>query len=164
VFPSEWGQTLLTANKEDWRRHRRIIGPAFNPSTYSLVWAETSQIYKEIITTEGWTQKDVVTLDPVQAYTTRVAFLVISACGFGLRFRWEGETETGDGDMGIQKAMRIWADSLVLRAIAPSWMYKLPFKRSVLQLHDPLICFLRRLHFQVARHSHIKSGSTGSHR
>ncbi|KAH9965006.1 cytochrome P450 [Russula dissimulans] len=126
---TEWGPTLVTANKEDWRRHRRIIGPAFNPSTYSLVWAETSQIYKEIITTEGWTQKDVVTLDPVQAYTTRVAFLVISACGFGLRFQWEGETETGDGDMGIQKAMRIWVDSSVLRVITPSWMYKLPFKR-----------------------------------
>ncbi|KAH9963634.1 cytochrome P450 [Russula dissimulans] len=74
-------------------------------------------------------QKGAVTLDPVQAYTTRVAFLVISACGFGLRFQWEGETEKGDGNMGIRKAMRIWAESTALRIAIPSWMYKLPFKR-----------------------------------
>ncbi|KAH9962932.1 cytochrome P450 [Russula dissimulans] len=125
----EWGENLITINKEDWRRHRRIIGPAFNPSTYSLVWAETTRIYRDIVTTEGWTQKDVVTLDPVQAYTMRLAFFVISACGFGLRIPWEGATENYDKDMGIRNAMRIWADTAALRIIIPSWMYRLPVKR-----------------------------------
>jgi len=138
-FPSQWGHNLISINKEDWRRHRRIIGPAFNHSTYSLVWAETLRIYRDITTTEGWTQKDVVTLDPVQAYTMRLAFLVICACGFGLRFQWEGMTKDEDGDMGIRKAMRIWADTSAIRTMIPSWMYKLPFKTFVPQLHDPHI-------------------------
>lgn len=134
----EWGINLVTSNKEDWRRHRRIVGPAFNNSTYSLVWAETLRIYKDMISTKGWTQKDVVVLDHVQAYTIRLAFLVISACGFGLTFPWEA-TENDDGCMGIQEAIRIWVDTVSVRAIAPLWVYKLPFKKYALQLHFALI-------------------------
>ncbi|KAI9509037.1 cytochrome P450 [Russula earlei] len=124
----EWGPNLVSVNKEVWRRHRRIVGPAFNPTTYSLVWAETLRVYRDIITTEGWTQKDVVILDPVQTYTTRLAFLVISACGFGLSFPWKDETKSDNGGMGIHEAMRIWASTVTLRAITPSWAYRLPFK------------------------------------
>ena len=128
---SEWGLSLLTSNKDDWRRHRRIVGPAFNTSTYSIVWAETLRVYRDIITTEGWTQKDLVTLRPVQAYTIRVAFLVISACGFGLPFQWEGPAENDNGEMGLQEAMRIWVDTVFVRVLTPSWVYKLPFKRCI---------------------------------
>jgi cytochrome P450 len=135
VIFSEWGPSLLTSSKEDWRRHRRIVGPAFNTATYSTVWAETSRVYRDIITTEGWTQKDLVTLRPVQAYTIRVAFLVISACGFGLPFQWEELTENDDGEMGIQKAMQIWVDTVFVRMVAPPWAYKLPFKRCILNVH-----------------------------
>ncbi|KAH9973813.1 cytochrome P450 [Lactifluus volemus] len=124
----EWSSSVLHTNKDDWRRHRRIMGPAFNTSTYSIVWAETSRVYGDMISVEGWSQKDLVTLRQVQAYTTRLAFLVISTCGFGLPFRWEEPTETDDGGMGIQKAMRIWVDTVIVRLLTPSWVYKLPIK------------------------------------
>ncbi|KAH9973784.1 cytochrome P450 [Lactifluus volemus] len=130
--PIEWGTNLITSDKDDWRRHRRIMGPAFNASTYSIVWAETSRVYRDMISVEGWAKKDLVTLGAVQAYTTRLAFLVISTCGFGLPFRWEEPTETDDGGMSIQKAMRIWVNTSVVRLLTPSWAYKLPIKR----LHD----------------------------
>ncbi|KAH9973810.1 cytochrome P450 [Lactifluus volemus] len=128
----EWGSSLIISNKDDWRRHRRIMGPAFNASTYSIVWAETSRVYKDMTSVEGWAKKDLVTLRPVQAYTTRLAFLVISTCGFGLPFRWEEPTENDDGGMSIQKAMRIWVNATVVRLLTPSWAYILPIKR----LHD----------------------------
>ena len=132
---SEWELSLLTSNKDDWRRHRRIVGPAFNTAMYSTVWAETLRVYRDIITTEGWTQKGLVTLRPVQTYTTRVAFLVISAYGFGLLFQWEEPTDNNDGEMGIQEAMRIWVNTASVRMLAPPWVYKLPFKRCILNVH-----------------------------
>jgi hypothetical protein len=135
---SEWGLNLVTSNKDDWRRHRRIMGPAFNTSTYSIVWTETLRVYRDIITAEGWAQKDLVTLRPVQAYTIRVAFLVISTCGFGLPFRWEGPTENDDRGMDIQEAMRIWADTGTVRLLTPLWVYKLPVKRYTLKLHSAI--------------------------
>jgi cytochrome P450 len=135
---SGWGPNLVSSNKDDWRRHRRIMGPAFNTSTYSIVWAETLRVYRDIIAAEGWAQKDLVTLRPVQAYTIRLAYLVISTCGFGLPFRWEGPSENDDRSMDIQDAMRIWADSGIVRLLAPSWAYKLPIKRYILKLHSAI--------------------------
>jgi hypothetical protein len=111
------------------------MGPAFNTSTYSIVWAETSRVYRDMISVEGWAQEDLVTLRPVQAYTIRLAFLVISTCGFGLPFRWREPTEDDDGGMGIQKAMGIWVDTLYVRLLTPSWAYKLPIRRCILNLY-----------------------------
>ncbi|KAI0262510.1 cytochrome P450 [Gloeopeniophorella convolvens] len=104
------------------------MGPAFNNSMYSLVWAETMRVYRDMVSAEGWTNKDTVILQPVQDYTVRVALFVISACGFGLPFRWEEPPVNEDGSMGFQEAMRIWVDTVLLRVIAPKWVYKLPLK------------------------------------
>jgi len=99
-----------------------------------------------MITTEDWAQRDVIMLESMQAYTTRVAFLVISACGFGFTFPWEEPiqpTENDDRSMGVHEAMRIWVDTIFVRVVAPSWVYKLPFKRYTLQLHHALISILK---------------------
>jgi hypothetical protein len=136
------------------------MGPAFNTSTYAIVWAETLRVYRDIINAEGWAQKDLVTLRPVQAYTIRVAFLVISACGFGLPFQWDEPAENNNGGMGIQEAMRIWVDTVFVRIIAPLWVYKLPIKRSfsncIMLSCPPNNC----LGWQIARHRHVYSGTT----
>jgi cytochrome P450 len=132
---SEWGLNLVSSNNEEWRRHRRVLGPAFNAATYSLVWAETQRAYRDMVITEDMSQKDVVTLKSVQAYTTRIAFLVISACGFGFKFKWEEPTEKEDGGMSVSEALRLWVDLVFVRILAPSWVYKLPFKRYTLQCY-----------------------------
>jgi len=119
------------------------MGPAFNTATYSLVWAETLRIYRDMTNTEDWLQKDVVTLKSVHAYTIRTAFLVISACGFGFKFKWEEPTEKEDGGMSVSEALRIWVNSVFVRVLAPSWVYKLPFKRYTLQRYYVLISILR---------------------
>ena len=144
--PSEWGLNIVSANHEDWRRYRRIMGPAFNTQTYSLVWAETLRVYRDMITTEDWAQKDVIMLESMKAYTIRVAFLVISACGFGFTFPWEvpsQPTENDDRSMGVQEALRIWADTMFVRVVTPLWVYKLPFKRYMLKLHYASISILK---------------------
>jgi len=112
-----------------------VIGASWAPHSilrHSLVWAETLRVYRDMITTEDWAQKDVIMLESMKAYTIRVAFLVISACGFGFTFPWEvpsQPTENDDRSMGVQEALRIWADTMFVRVVTPLWVYKLPFKR-----------------------------------
>ena len=119
------------------------MGPAFNTATYSLLWAETLRIYRDMISTEDWLQKDVVTLKSVHAYTLRTAFLAISACGFGFKFKWDEPAEKEDGGMSVSEALRIWVNSVFVRVLIPSWVYRLPFKRYTLQRHCALISISR---------------------
>ncbi|RDB25789.1 hypothetical protein Hypma_006437 [Hypsizygus marmoreus] len=51
-----WGDNIVSANNEMWKRHRRHVVPAFTAKTYSLVWAETIAAYNEMIPALGWDQ------------------------------------------------------------------------------------------------------------
>ena len=48
------GINLISENGEIWKRHRRVIAPAFNHVTYRNVWDTTASVYKEMIEEEGW--------------------------------------------------------------------------------------------------------------
>jgi cytochrome P450 len=56
---------------EDWKRHRRVAGPAFNATTYRNVWDETSRIYDELVQTAGWADVKQVTIDDVGLITRK---------------------------------------------------------------------------------------------
>ncbi|KAI0064321.1 cytochrome P450 [Artomyces pyxidatus] len=124
-----WGMNLLSSEKETWRRHRGIMGPAFNTITYSLVWYETIRVYRDMVFCEGWDLKDTVDIPAVQDYTLKLALFVISASGFGWPFSWDEEPVNEDGTMGIQKAFKIYLENKVTLVLAPRWIYKLPFQR-----------------------------------
>jgi hypothetical protein len=84
-----------TGNGDTWRRHRRIVGPAFNNKTfvsscsiyfsspliglffgrYDLVWTRTASLYYDMMTSEGWTDKTVVNVPIVQELTSKVCLL-----------------------------------------------------------------------------------------
>ncbi|KAJ7778547.1 hypothetical protein B0H16DRAFT_1449132 [Mycena metata] len=48
------GDSLASSSGDAWRRHRRILSPAFNAKLYSMAWNETSIAYEEVINSEGW--------------------------------------------------------------------------------------------------------------
>ncbi|ETW77975.1 hypothetical protein HETIRDRAFT_420783 [Heterobasidion irregulare TC 32-1] len=123
-----WGMNLIASEKETWRRHRRIMGPAFNPKTYSLVWSETLRIFKDMVSSEGWDTKDSVEIAVIQEYTFKLALYVISSVGFGLPFIWDAPPTNEDGSMPLQEAFKTFTDHPTLWLAAPKWLYKLPFK------------------------------------
>ncbi|KAJ7266970.1 cytochrome P450 [Mycena haematopus] len=71
-----------------WRKHRRVVGPAFGPDLYKLVWKKTAETYRDILEMEGWKDKEVVDIPVMQKITFKLAFLIICTCGFGFPAVW----------------------------------------------------------------------------
>uniref|UniRef100_A0A0W0FX74 Cytochrome P450 n=1 Tax=Moniliophthora roreri TaxID=221103 RepID=A0A0W0FX74_MONRR len=122
-----FGINLAAANEDVWRRHRRVMGPAFNSKLYHLVWEQTIKTYRDMLQTEpGWTGKS-VDAPVIQEITFKFALLVLGICGFGFDFSWGAPPETEQGEMTVQEAIRTVLDANMLLAFAPEWVLRLPF-------------------------------------
>ncbi|KAF9482311.1 cytochrome P450 [Pholiota conissans] len=124
-----WGMNLLAADGDTWRKHRRIMGPAFNTKLFEMVWRETLTTYREMVTEEGWTNKKEVDIPVIQALTFKLALLIIGKCGFGFSFTWSEPARTADGRMSVQEAIRVVADTFMISSFVPKWIQNLPFKK-----------------------------------
>ncbi|KAF9529862.1 cytochrome P450 [Crepidotus variabilis] len=124
-----WGMNLLSADKEMWRKHRRVVAPAFNPQLYQEVWAKTLQIYQEALIAEGWNQKKAVSIPCIQTITFKVALLIIAQCGFGFDFGWSDPPRSSSGCMSVQEAFGVVTNNHLLICFAPKWLLHLPYKR-----------------------------------
>lgn len=49
-----FGENVLSAEGDVWKRHRRVTAPAFSPSAMRNVWETTARVYLDILTSEGW--------------------------------------------------------------------------------------------------------------
>jgi len=129
-----WGDNVISSNYEDYKRHRRIVGPSFSTDTYNLVWKETIRTYKEMVDTEGWATKTSFTVPAVNKYMTKFTLSIISMCGFGLPIRWQEQTESAnlEGETPFGEALSTVCEGVITRLATPSWMYKLPIQA----LHD----------------------------
>ncbi|KJA21395.1 hypothetical protein HYPSUDRAFT_42034 [Hypholoma sublateritium FD-334 SS-4] len=158
-----WGMNIFVANTHVWRKHRRIMGPAFTSILYEVVWAETLKTYREMVAEEGWSTQDRISIPAVQSLTFKLALLIIGKCGFGFQFSWAEPARTADGRMAVQEALRISADSFKVSLFVPWWIKILPFKRfkEVAEATTELLAFMQT---QVAeRKADIRArGSAGN--
>ncbi|KAG6829041.1 hypothetical protein H0H87_012774, partial [Tephrocybe sp. NHM501043] len=140
-----WGMNLFAADGETWRKHRRIVGPAFNRKLYEMVWAETLETYREMISAETWGTKNTIDVPVIQRLTFKLALLVIGKCGFGFSFNWTAPPTAPDGNMSVQEALRIVSDYHMLAVIAPKWLLALPFQKfkEIRQAHEQIMAFMR---------------------
>ncbi|CCM05801.1 uncharacterized protein FIBRA_08035 [Fibroporia radiculosa] len=122
----EWGKNLFTTENEVWQRHRKIIGPAFNNDMYSLVWERTIQLYHDMMKHEEWSDAETVRIPVVQTITSKLAFLVVSVCGFGIKTSWSDSRRISSSEMSISEALHVFTSLSPFR-FTPHWM-KLPFK------------------------------------
>ncbi|KAJ7485307.1 cytochrome P450 [Mycena latifolia] len=124
-----WGTNLTGANGKMWRKHRRVVGPAFGPELYKLVWKQTALTYRDMVEAEGWTRKDVVDIPVIQRITLKFAFLLISTCGFGFPATWNTPLEAADGGMPVQAALKLVTETYWITLIVPKWLMYLPIPR-----------------------------------
>ncbi|KAJ3796245.1 cytochrome P450 [Lentinula aff. detonsa] len=124
-----WGMNLFAAEGDVWRKHRRVMGPAFNNELYRLVWSQTLKTYHDLVISEKWEEKGTVIVPVIQEITFKLALLIIGSCAFGFSFQWDEPPRTSDGSLSVQEAIRTVADTYMLRVFAPKWVLKLPFKK-----------------------------------
>ncbi|EAU83716.2 hypothetical protein CC1G_05620 [Coprinopsis cinerea okayama7 len=129
---SIWGDNMFTVSGDDWKRHRRVVAPAFNNSLYSLVVEETTALYREILHEEKWEDASSVVAPDFRRITRDLAFLIIAKCGFGFDMTWKGFKPggegAGDGCMDVQQALYYATDiwNVIKRMFVPKWAYYLP--------------------------------------
>ncbi|KAG6917128.1 hypothetical protein DXG01_003794 [Tephrocybe rancida] len=159
-----WGMNLVAADGDTWRKHRRIMGPAFNSKLYKMVWTETLETYREMLSAENWGSQTTIDVPVVQTLTFKLALLIIGKCGFGFSFNWSAPPTAPDGSMSVQEALRIVADSSMLAIAAPKWLLALPFRRfkEVREAHDQLMGFMRgqvsERKADISGHGSVKGG------
>ena len=119
---------------------------------YQMVWRETSNTYHEMLSAEGWTNKQEINVPIVQSLTFKVwifarrfwiltllpvpqlALLIIGKCGFGFSFNWLEPPRSADGKMTIQHALRVISDSPAAVLFVPKWLQRLSVSGYVKQL------------------------------
>ncbi|KAF8816083.1 cytochrome P450 [Phlegmacium glaucopus] len=130
-----WGDNVFTSNGDMWKRHKRIMGPAFNAKMYSTVVEQTIAIYREMVEIEGWEGQAEVVVENFRRLPVRLAFLTIARCGFGMSLNYAEDAnidqnhKTTENDMTIEKGFRVISETIVQRLAFPNWLYKLPIKR-----------------------------------
>ncbi|KAK7463034.1 hypothetical protein VKT23_007617 [Stygiomarasmius scandens] len=142
-----WGMNLVASEGETWRKHRRVMGPAFNSKLYKLVWESSVKTYKDMLATEGWEGKkagEQMEVKSIQDLTFKFALLLIGKCGFGFNFTWADPPQSSTR-MPVQEAIRTVADTYMLFVFAPRWVKWLPFEkfRHARQAYSELEGFMR---------------------
>ncbi|KAF8135969.1 cytochrome P450, partial [Mycena galopus ATCC 62051] len=119
-----WGMNLVASDGQMWRKHRRIVGPAFNNDLLET----TARTYQDMVQTDGWNKKDSVDVPVIQHLTLKLAFMIITSCGFGFESTW-ATPPTENSEMSVQEALSVVADTHMLMIAAPEWLLHLPIAK-----------------------------------
>ncbi|KAJ7892768.1 cytochrome P450 [Mycena olivaceomarginata] len=120
-----WGMNIISAEGTTWRKHRRVVSPAFGPDFLEQD-ARSLPRHAEI---EEWKDKNVVDVPAIQRITHKLAFLLISTCGFGFPSTWDTPPRAVDGGMPAQEALKIVTETALLAMNIPQWLWYLPIPR-----------------------------------
>lgn len=129
---SFWGHNLLSSQlDEGWRKHRRILQPAFNNKLYEDVWNESTRLCHGMLGVEHFPTSPggAVSVSNLYKLTARFTLCVILACGFGYPLAWDEKLRTPDEDITIDEGIAFNSENLILVTYAPRWLFKLPIKK-----------------------------------
>ncbi|KAF9258195.1 cytochrome P450 [Marasmius fiardii PR-910] len=140
-----YGENVLSTDGSEWRKHRRIMGPAFGNSLYQLVWEQSLNTYREMVSAEGWSEKKTVDVPVTQVATFKFALIVLGLCAFGFEdFNWTEPPTTVKGEMTVQEAMRTVIDNYLYIIFTPPWIQRrFPWFKRLMKAYDQLGQFMK---------------------
>jgi len=99
-----FGRSMLTSEGQEWRRHRKVVGPSFSEKSNKLVFEESLRQAEGLIALWASQGSNTIRDIKVQNPALEVAMLslhVICAAGFGVPQLWPGESAEKLGGMGL---------------------------------------------------------------
>jgi hypothetical protein len=99
-----FGSSILSLEGPEWKRHRKIVAPAFSERSNARVWEESLRqaagLLKFWSDLEGNAPGDIKVKDTARE-TALMTLHVISGIGFGVMQNWPGEDEHQQGAKAI---------------------------------------------------------------
>jgi cytochrome P450 len=130
-----FGRSVVSTEGADWKEHRRVLAPAFNEKNNALVFAESANQARIMIS--RWLALGDATINEVPVDTMRAALHMISRIGFGVNLQWPGEEQhenqgtkkTTHGSksqenrtMSFQDALGGFLENFFLAVLTPKWL------------------------------------------
>jgi len=121
-----WGDNVIAASGNAWKRHKRIVAPAFTAETNRLVLQETAVTFHEMVDYEGWKDQQEIVIEDFNTTMLKFSLTIICRCGFGMPMPWADEAQ--GGKMSFPEALTMVSETTILRLITPSFLFRLPIK------------------------------------
>jgi hypothetical protein len=91
-----FGESVITMEGAEWRRHRKVVAPSFSEKNHASIWVQTLKQGQNML--EFWASQDGNTADDlriedVQTNAKALALHVICGAGFGVPQLWPHEDE-----------------------------------------------------------------------
>ncbi|KDQ08635.1 hypothetical protein BOTBODRAFT_191643 [Botryobasidium botryosum FD-172 SS1] len=123
-----FGANVAMVQKEPWKRHRRVVSPAFSKKLYTLVYEESMRTFREMVDVEGWDKKQSVTIPVISDWTTKFTLSIIASCAFDFHSPWsDSNAKVGQG-LPLGKCLKVAIEDAPVRLVVPEWAYFLPIK------------------------------------
>ena len=77
-----FGPNIVSSEREDWRKHRRIAGPSFSEKNNHLVWESSIEVILGYF--NKWNREGkgrIVKVDDFTKVTTQIAYMVFTMAG-----------------------------------------------------------------------------------
>jgi cytochrome P450 len=136
-----YGSNILTTEGPTWKRHRKIMAPAFSEKSNAMVWKESLRQAEGMLS--FWAKLDGnpttnMTVRDVAKATALMTLHVISGAGFGVRQAWDCEQESelginvvpgfntaklnGEHKLAFKNSLYILLGNVIWMAILPVWL------------------------------------------
>ncbi|KAH7360992.1 cytochrome P450 monooxygenase-like protein [Rhexocercosporidium sp. MPI-PUGE-AT-0058] len=146
-----FGKSILTQEGQEWKRHRKIVGPSFSEKSNRLVFEESVRQAEGMM--DLWAEKNgntrgTMTIENTAKDSATLSLHVICAAGFGVPTLWPNEGReklggkgipgfsdrnlTGGHELSFQGGLTELLRQLVWFVIFPPWM----LKNSPLKIHQ----------------------------
>jgi hypothetical protein len=99
-----FGNSILTQEGHEWRRHKKIVGPSFSEKSNRLVFEETLRQTESMVNmwaSEGRNTKDDMMVKNTAVDTATLSLHVICSAGFGVPQLWPNEAADKLGGKGL---------------------------------------------------------------
>lgn len=172
-----YGDNVVVTEGQLWRRHRKVTAPSFSEKNNRVVWDESLQQARAILT--HWTggKPSSQTLHDMDADMMSLSLHIISKAGFGVRCLWPHEESAGEGDgqderfasnkppaghtMSYKEAMSKLMKNVIWIPVLPKWLRDVvPFEgpRTASVAYDEWGLYMKELY--EMKKTHIREGRT----